>query len=83
MNGMEGPLIFMGALFGLMALVWVAGHLDQAVQKMRGVEPNQNGRVPDGWIAKIVLAVVIGGVAVWYIGSGGANIDPEFTYRRQ
>ena len=79
---MENALIVMAVLLGGTAVLWIASHFDQFVQKQRKVEADEFGRRPDGLVAKVVLTVFIVGGFVWYLKNGGGSIDPNWPYRR-
>ncbi len=81
MDGFTNMLTVMAVLLGLCGILWIVGHMDQGIQKLRGVKPDGFGRRHDGLLAKIVMVVVFGGGIALYAMSG-THIDPEFTYRR-
>ena len=64
-------------LGGLIGLLWVAGHVDQWIQKRRGVQPDASGRIEDGHLAKLVLAMIAIGFFVLMAvgGNPGHPVD--------
>jgi len=84
MDGMMNGLLVMAVLLGLCGLFWVGGIVDQAVQKWRGVAVGNNGQRPDGPLAYVMIAVVLVGGFVWYVGSGSPSPDDSIAaIRRQ
>ena len=82
MKGLINGLSVMIALLGIAGFLWVASNVDQWLQKKRGIQADEFGRRPDGWLGKGILGFVIVGGLFWYFSTGGAHIDPEFSYRR-
>lgn len=69
---MEGVLLFFLIMGGVMALCWLVSGVDQRIQRNKGVEPNANGRIEDGTLSKVFLALVIGAGFFAYVFWGGS-----------
>jgi hypothetical protein len=52
--------------------IFVAGHVDQWVQKRRGVAET-NGRRGDGVIAKAAIGLIVIAFFVFYVTNGGSQ----------
>lgn len=81
MKGLESLAVVLIGLGCLAGLLWVTNHIDQWVQRLRGVEAIDSfGRRPTGVIAWIVLGAVF---LLGFVVFSGGGVDPDiFPYRR-
>ncbi len=70
---MDGVLQTIALFATVISVLWLAGHADQWIQRLRGIKADKYGRIQDGLLAKTVLVLLIGGFFVAYAMWGGTG----------